>query len=202
MKSDWEKKIKKNDFVLDIGCWDGKKILELNSVSKNIYGIDIDTKRFSLADKKIKKRLFYGDVTKKIPFRIKFDWIILSEVLEHVSNDSKALKNIYNSLKKGGKLILSTPNSVQFLEFWDPAWVRWKFLKGQKHYHYSKEELFGKLNKSGFIIKEYYILGNLSWVLARWINVFLRYGLKLKKQVNYPMKKGFCDLVILAEKIK
>ena len=191
MKSDWEKKIKKNDFVLDIGCWDGKKILELNSVSKNIYGIDIDTKRFSLADKKIKKRLFYGDVTKKIPFRIKFDWIILSEVLEHVSNDSKALKNIYNSLKKGGKLILSTPNSVQFLEFWDPAWVRWKFLKGQKHYHYSKEELFGKLNKSGFIIKEYYILGNLSWVLARWINVFLRYWLKLKKQINALLGEVF-----------
>ena len=198
----WKNQIKENDFVLDIGCWDGRRVLELKEKAKNVYGIDINTSRFVFAPKEIRKNLYFGDVTKKIPFKKKFNWIILTEVLEHVSNDVQALENIYQSLKKDGKLILSTPRSIRFFEFWDPAWIRWKLLKGQKHHHYTREELFGKLNKNKFRIKEYQILGNVPWIMIRWWNVFLKYGLKSKKQINYPMKQGFCDWFILAEKFK
>jgi 2-polyprenyl-3-methyl-5-hydroxy-6-metoxy-1,4-benzoquinol methylase len=198
----WEKQIKKNDFVLDIGCWSGKRVLNLTNISKNVYGMDINAQRFSLADKKIKNKLFLGDVTKKIPFKKKFDWIILSEVLEHVSDDSKTLKNINKSMKIGGRLILSTPKSIKYFEFWDPAWVKWKFFVGERHYHYTKEELFQKLKNNNFQIEEYYILGGLLWIIKRWINVFLKYIFKSKKQLNNSMKKGFCDWFILAKKIK
>lgn len=138
--------------------------------------------------------------TKKIPYNKKFDWVFLTEVLEHISDDSKALANINKSLKKKGRLILTTPKSIKYLEFWDPAWVKWKFLGGQKHHHYTKEDLFGKLNNNDFKIKEYHIMGNLSWVLVRWINVFLKYLLKSKKQINCKSKPGFCDWIILSEK--
>ncbi|GAG80396.1 unnamed protein product, partial [marine sediment metagenome] len=103
----WEKEIKKKHSVLDIGCWSGKRAFSFHKKC-DIVGIDINTKRFKHAPKKIRNKLFYGDVTKKIPFRKKFDWIFLGEVLEHI-DDKKALKNISKSLKKGGKIILSTP---------------------------------------------------------------------------------------------
>jgi 2-polyprenyl-3-methyl-5-hydroxy-6-metoxy-1,4-benzoquinol methylase len=193
----WQKDIKEGDNVLDIGCWDGSRLKKLQG---NVFGMEIDENKINLAEPKIKKRIKLGDVTKKIPYNKKFNWIFLTEVLEHVSDDSKTLVNINKSLKKKGNLILTTTKSTKYLEFWDPAWVRWKFLGGQKHYHYTKEELFGKLDKNGFKIKEYYIMGNLSWVLVRWVNVFLKYLLKSKKQINYPMKKGFCDWIILSEK--
>lgn len=196
----WQEDIKEGDSVLDIGCWSGEKVLELSKKCKNVFGIEIDDNKINLADSKVKRKLKLSDVTEKIPFKRKFDWIFLTEVLEHVSDDSKALANINNSLKKKGNLILTTPRSTKYLEFWDPTWFRWKFLGGQKHYHYTKEELFGKLNNNGFKIKEYYIMGNLSWVLVRWINVFLKYLLKSKKQINYPMRQGFCDWIILSEK--
>lgn len=200
MRFDFSRIIKKDDFILDIGCWDGKRVVELSRVSRNVYGIDINTDRFRFADKKIRKRLFFGDVTKKIPLKIKFDLIFLSEVLEHVSNDSKALQNIKNSLKRGGKLVLTTPRSVKGLEFWDPAWVRWKLFNGQKHYHYTKKELFQKLKDNGFKIKKYYVAGGFMWLIARWINVFFKYGLRLNKKINISEEKGFCDWIILAEK--
>ncbi|MEX0932603.1 MAG: class I SAM-dependent methyltransferase [Candidatus Pacearchaeota archaeon] len=198
---DFESKIKKNDSVLDIGCWSGKRVLELSKRTKKAYGVDIDPSKIKLADSGIGKNLRVGDVTKKIPFKIKFDWVILSEVLEHIEDDLKALRNISNSLKKGGKLILSTPKSIKYLEFWDPAWVRWKF-GGEMHHHYSKEELFLKINQSGLKVKECYVRGNLKWVIYRWLNVFLKYLVKSKKQLNNPMEKGFCDWAILAEKVK
>lgn len=198
----WEENINEEDFVLDIGCWDGKKVLNLSQKCKNVYGMDINTKRFSNSNEKIKNKLVFGDVTKQIPFRWKFNWIILSEVLEHLNEDSKAIENISKNLKDGGKLILSTPRSVKFFEFWDPAWVRWKFGGKERHHHYTKSELFGKLRNHGLEVKDYYIRGNSIWLLSRWINVFLRYGLRLNSQINCDMGKGSYDWVILAEKIK
>lgn len=159
-KKSWESEISKEDIVLDIGCWDGKKVLELSNKCKEIYGIDINKERLKNADKRVKNNLFFGDVTKSIPIKKNFDWIILSEVLEHLEEDDKALENISNSLKKGGKLILSTPRKVPLFEFWDPAWFRWKFLKGERHYHYSEKELKQKLESKGLKIKEIFILGD------------------------------------------
>ncbi|MBU4308448.1 MAG: class I SAM-dependent methyltransferase [Nanoarchaeota archaeon] len=197
----WEKQISRKDSVLDIGCWSGEKLLELLPKTKNGFGMDISGSKFHLANPKIRNKLKKCDITKKVPFKQKFDWIILGEVLEHVSDDEKALKNISNSLKKGGKLILTTPRSIKFFQIWDPAWFRWKFLKGQKHHHYTKQELIKKLKKKNLLIKEYYITGNFIWVLNRWINVILEYLLRLKKVHFSKEKKGFCDWIILAEKI-
>jgi SAM-dependent methyltransferase len=196
----WESSIGKKDFVLDIGCWSGEKILSLLPQTENVYGMDITNKQFKFANSKIKKKLRVADVTKKIPFKIKFDYVILSEVLEHVEDDEKAIKNISNSLKKGGKLILTTPRSIKFFEIWDPAWFRWKFLGGQKHYHYQERELFEKLEENGFEIKEYYIKNNFIWVINRWINVILEYLFKSKKIYFSKESKGYFDWVILAEK--
>jgi SAM-dependent methyltransferase len=201
-RDSWEKQISEKDFVLDIGCWSGEKLIGLLPQTKNVYGMDIDEEKASLANPEIKKRIKIGDVTKEIPFKEKFDWIIFGEVLEHVDEDDLALKNISASMNKGGKLILTTPRSVRNFQIWDPAWFRWKFLGGQRHHHYTKEELFKKLEKNGLEIKEYYVTGDSVWVLQRWISVFLKFLLKVKKHIfKRGEKKGFCDWVVLAEKI-
>lgn len=196
----WQKDIKKENNVLDISCWSGEKVKILCEKSNNVFGMEIDENKINLAEPKIKKRIKLGDVTKGIPYNKKFDWIFLTEVLEHIPEDKLALKNISNSLKKGGKFILSTPRKVKFFDIWDPAWVGWKLGGDERHYHYTKEELFTKLEKEDLIIRKYYIQGNFYWVLVRWLNVFLKYVLKSKKQIQRPMKEGFCDWVILAKK--
>ncbi len=191
--------IKEKDNVLDIGCWSGNRLKNLQG---NVFGMEIDKNKINLAEPEIRRKIKLGDVTKGIPYNKKFDWIFLTEVLEHLSNDLNALININKSLKKDGNLILTTPKSIRYFEFYDPAWVRWKLLGGKQHYHYTKEELFRKLKATGFIIKEYSVEGNLSWIIGRWINVFLRYALRLNKQIDNPMKKGFCGWVVLSKKIE
>lgn len=44
------------------------------------------------------------------------DIALCSEVLEHVPDSASALKNIYSSLRPGGHLILTTPNSYSTVE--------------------------------------------------------------------------------------
>lgn len=196
-------KIKKKDLVLDVGCWNGEKIKNLLGKC-NPYGLEIDKSKLYSTPKEIKKRIFLGDITKKNTLKEvskkRFDLIFLEEVLEHIEEDELALKNINSLLKEKGKFVITTPKSILFLEFWDPAWIRWKFFRGQRHHHYTQEELNCKLKKSGFIIKKIRLTGNIKWLFFRWVNAFLKNIFKSKKQYICEKNEGFFDWEILAIK--
>ena len=190
--------------VLDIGCHSGKKVLKYKD-DLEIYGADIDTSRFI---PEIKDRLFFLDITKPLPktkpFDEPFDYIFLEEVLEHLEDgdDKKALDNIYKLLKKGGHLVITTPKSVPYFEFFDPAWVRWKLGYGERHHHYGIEELFCKITQSGFALGKNRITGNLWWLFCRWFNLPLKHIFKFKKLLPAPRRKGFFGWEITAKKMK
>ena len=198
---EWKNKLKKTDSFLDVGCWSGATVLELDKVC-DAYGADFNEKTLMLANEKIKNKLVHCDITKNKPFDKKFDWILLSEVIEHISEEKKAIINISNSLKIGGKLILTTPRSIPFFQIWDPAWVRWKFGGTERHHHFTLAELRQLLGEKNLIIRQYAINGNIKWVFVRWVNVFLKFVLKSKKHISFENSDGFCDWMILAEKIK
>ena len=56
-----------------------------------------------------KKQLLKIDLEKNLTHKIKYDKVIIFNVLEHVSNYKKALKNLFLLLKKNGEIIGSTP---------------------------------------------------------------------------------------------
>ena len=188
--------------VLDIGCFGGKLVQELLAAGKNAYGCDIDTSRFI---PEIKDRLFKLDITKKLPAKLlekKFDIIYFGEVLEHLEEgkDVIALENIYSLLKDGGILYLTTPKSIPHYEDWDPAWVRWKLNLGERHYHYSMEELFTKLSRVGFKFENVRVTGNLWWLFCRWVNLPLKHIFKMKKLLQAPKRKGYFDWEVVVRK--
>jgi|SRR3989344_2154220 len=92
-----------------------KKILEIGSGKKDKSKYHYSTKNFfdksnTFIQSDINPE--YGhkviDVT-KMKYKEEFDIIICISVLEHVYNFDKAVKNLYNSLKSGGILILYLP---------------------------------------------------------------------------------------------
>ncbi len=112
----------------------GKKILEVGSGIGNISSYLVkdfyDKEILVLSDispwclKKLKEKFGRLQKVKVLTFDLrkspnkkllnfKFDTIICLNVLEHLSNDQKALSNMEKALKKGGKLILMTP-ALQF----------------------------------------------------------------------------------------
>lgn len=124
-----ELSLKEGDIILDAGCGDGYYLHLLSNlgIPLRLVGIDSDEKalesaRKNLSDKKIK--LTRADLRKKLPFKPQsFDKIILSEVLEHLTNDTGSLKEIKRVLKRGGVLVITVPNhNYSFL--WDPInWI-------------------------------------------------------------------------------
>lgn len=135
--------IQPTDRVLDAGCGEGFYVMLLDELyGGEVVGLDFDPEILKLAKKWIKEKpnvkLIEGDVT-KLPFKNEsFDKIILSEVLEHVPDDQKALTEMYRVLKPGGILGITVPNhNYPFL--WDPLnWLREHLRRG----HFSPDSGF------------------------------------------------------------
>ena len=97
--------------ILEIGCGIGNFTLTLEKMGK-VIAIDIDKNLIN----KLKKsnsniRAGYGDIEKgQYFFKEKlFDTVVCINVLEHINNDTEALKNMFKLLKKDGYLILLVP---------------------------------------------------------------------------------------------
>jgi len=108
-------------YLLDVGC--GIGLLDLLIANKDIVGVDIDRKNIREA-KRIRKttKLDHNRIHTLVadlhfpPFRKKFDVIICSEVLEHLTNDKTALAALSSVLNEDGLLLITLPNAIR-LEF-------------------------------------------------------------------------------------
>jgi len=90
-----------------------------------------------------------------------FDAFVCSHVLEHVTDDKKAMKELYRVLKPGGFGIAMVPIvlPLQFIDE-DPGVVdpdeRWKRFGQEDHVRaYSREGFIERLKAAGFIIEEH-----------------------------------------------
>lgn len=130
--------------VLDIGCGQGSLLLELKKENKGkeFYGLDISEKAISLAKKKAPFAKFFILDIQKNHLKKKFDLIITSEILEHLEDDQKALKNI-RKMSKNYLLVYTLKGRMRPKEI-EVGHVR----------NYSEKELLDKIKKAGFLIKK------------------------------------------------
>jgi ubiquinone/menaquinone biosynthesis C-methylase UbiE len=127
-----------NGVALDLGCGVGIYSLDLHKIGYVVISLDISK---SYLEKVRSLRITWFKVSRDdewrwhlinanaeyLPFRDNsLDFILCSEVLEHVPNIFKAPREIIRCLKPGGILVLSIPSSLSFTE---------KFLSGEEHLH-------------------------------------------------------------------
>lgn len=149
----------KNKKVLDVGMGFGFDLIKKFRKGYQIFGIDNDKQRVRKTIDMFQKngvnaRLKVGTAT-KIPFgRNMFDEVICSHVIEHVKDDRKCLKEIYRVLKKGGKLLLRTPNIHNLhTKFHSKIGSRNPYTDSTHVREYDKRELVKLLKETGFRIK-------------------------------------------------
>jgi SAM-dependent methyltransferase len=99
-------KFKKKGKLVDIGCGNGW-FLELASKYFSVAGVEPNISLLHFVSKKLKI-----DIYKKIDSLKKddYDVITLFDVIEHVNKPMKYLKKISEKLKKGGIILIYSPN--------------------------------------------------------------------------------------------
>ena len=157
-----KKEIKKGKKVLDVGCADG---LITNQISNGnqVYGIDISENAIKAAKKKYKKINFkVCEAEKKYPFKKEeFDVVFSGDVIEHVPEPVKMIKEINRVLKKNGKIIITTP----YHGFWkNLAIILFRFdnhfdPEGPHLRFFTMNSMRKILKKNGFKVKRTYYVG-------------------------------------------
>lgn len=121
----------KPQVILDAGCGRGFYVHAFTFFPfiTHIHGIDVSEKYLKTAQKhitdprvKLQKASIY-----ELPYPDNtFDMIVSSEVMEHLSDDAKALKELKRVLKKNGSVLITVPN-LHFPFLWDP--LNWLLMK-------------------------------------------------------------------------
>ncbi len=98
--------------VLDAGCgdgWLGKKIKD--KFNAEVHGIDIVKDALKSAEKSGLKVKKYDLSKGKWPYKDNyFDLVVAGDILEHIYDTETFVRECWRILKKGGQLIVSTPN--------------------------------------------------------------------------------------------
>jgi SAM-dependent methyltransferase len=163
---------------LEIGCGTG---FVLNEVSKQfsnskITGSEIFLEGLNHARKRIPHVNLIQMDARNIPFKNEYDLIGLFDVIEHVDNDNKVMKEAFDALKLGGILIISVP---QHKWLWSTA------DEFAGHYRrYSKADIEYLIKKTNF-----HILRSSSFMFFLLPVMFLsRFFQKYKKNAD-PYKE-------------
>jgi SAM-dependent methyltransferase len=100
---------------LDCGCADGGyAVAMLDLGAEKVIGVDAVEKRIMQARNREQfhpaVKFLYASA-EELPFvDAFFDGVLLNEVLEHVTDEVKALREIYRILRPGGYLVIMSPN--------------------------------------------------------------------------------------------
>ncbi|MBI5640904.1 MAG: class I SAM-dependent methyltransferase [Nitrospirae bacterium] len=132
--------------IVEIGCSGGPLISYLRGKGfSNIRGIDISERSISLCRERGIESVRVADGQETGFGDNEFDIVIASDVLEHIEDEDRAIKEWCQILKSGGKLIVFVP-AFRFL--WSSH--------DELNYHYrrySRPELIRKLERNGLLIR-------------------------------------------------
>ena len=185
---------------LEVGAGKGGLIPFYKKLANDITIIEPEKKLFKILKKKyFNKKIKIEKKTIK-DIKKKYDTIIYYDVLEHIKNDLKEIKDASKKLNKNGYLIFSVPAYQAFYSSFDKSVGHYKrynkqdFLKLEKKtnlkieklaYYDSMGFLFLVLNKIFFLkqtnLKNKIYLWNLSMPISKFIDflTFNKFGKSL-----------------------
>lgn len=184
-----------NKRVLDFGCGNGAQTIEFLDAGCKIIAVDIDRHDLSTLIEKLQMHadssivpVQYDGHSLPIPSE-SIDIVMSFEVMEHVTDECQALREIYRVLKPGGEMILSVPNKAWIFEThganlpllpwnrvpffsWMPRAIHARFAKARI---YRKQDIVKLLSSHSFTVTESsYVTAPMDVVKLTWLKTFLR----------------------------
>lgn len=132
--------------VLEVGCGTGNilRALEQACPAGSVTGMDLHREGLSYARRRSSCRLLQADIHRP-PFTGAFDVIGAFDVLEHLPDDARVLRDLEAMLKPGGALLVTVPAHPSL----------WSYFDEYSHHcrRYTRADLRYKLRNSGYQIE-------------------------------------------------
>ena len=173
----------KNKTILEIGCSSGYLIRDLKVKFKKINYVGADVLKLSLLklSEKWKEVPFLKfDITKNPLKNIKFDNIIMLNVLEHIKDDFLAIKNTFKLLNKNGTVYIEVPAHQFLYDNYDKQLLHFR--------RYSIVDLEKKLIKAGYNIIKKQHLGFFCFIPFAITKIFNKLFSRDKSSIKIEIK--------------
>lgn len=95
--------------VLDIGAGLGFFSMNFSLSGADVLAVDVDKASLEFLASNYRVNTLELDIEKESLPETLFDLVLIGEVLEHIKNPSAMLQKIYQSIKPGGYIIVTTP---------------------------------------------------------------------------------------------
>lgn len=169
--------------ILDVGTSTGTNLRLLKEMGfTNFLGLDRSPEAIHWCEDKGLGTVRQGDVC-AIPFPDEsFDLVLATDIIEHVDDDLRALKELQRVLKKSGRIVITVPT---FPSLWG--------LQDDVAHHkrrYRRRDLLEKLGKSGFECEKGFYFNFLLFVPIWAVRQVIRIAnvrLKSENQINTPL---------------
>jgi SAM-dependent methyltransferase len=170
--------------ILDIGPSFGWfERMALGSGCAQVIGLEPKSENFYAAQIEVPEAQFIEGSALNIPFENDtFDVVVMFDVIEHLpkGSESLALSEIYRVLRRGGRMILSTPFKHPLSCAFDPAWYF-------GHRHYSVKVLKSLAIRSSFTIENVEVRGG----YYEMVSALMMYFFKWMFNAEIPFKSWF-----------
>jgi ubiquinone/menaquinone biosynthesis C-methylase UbiE len=114
--------------VLDVGCGAGQLAGELMRRGYEAWGMDISEAMVAFARQQYHRDRFQaGDIERMDYADNTFDAVTCLGVLEYLSRDEPALREMWRILKPGGWAVITTPSAICPFYYMDAAYEKFRF---------------------------------------------------------------------------
>lgn len=148
--------------LLEVGCGSGKRLARMKALGWNVTGQEIDPVAAQHLRENEGIDVHLGPLETLQGCEEKFDVVIMSHVIEHVPDPVALLTASYKRLKKGGLLVIATPNAASYGH--QKFGASWRGLEPPRHLHLftcgtltqvAKNAGFNRLNCQTTVVSAY-----------------------------------------------
>jgi 2-polyprenyl-3-methyl-5-hydroxy-6-metoxy-1,4-benzoquinol methylase len=161
--------VPKNVRILDIGCGFGESLGYHQARGCEVFGVEADENILRVADK-YEFNVHVGLFDPNLYEDNYFDYVTMSQVIEHVTDPVQTIQGIARILKPGGLAILSTPNASGWgAKVFGKYWINW-----HAPYHlqfFTRQSMKLCAEQAGLMMEKTCTITPSAWLHYQWIHL-------------------------------
>lgn len=142
--------------LLEIGCGKGRFLEAARKHGFLVYGIEPSPRSFAFASSRLGESVApvgLEEIDEVSTFPLKFDYVMLWHVLEHLIDPGAVLSKIKGKLESDGRIVIAVPNFASFQARIGRA--KWYHLDPPRHvHHFTPQSLHILAKATGFEVEK------------------------------------------------